>query len=88
MAVLMAAVAMAGCGDDDDGDDDAPLSRTQVEERVAKEAPNTGGNGVTAECVELPEERQYRCGVKEGSSTGFVQVFVSKDGKRMLFKVL
>lgn len=81
LTTLALPVALAGCGSTSS---DAP-SRVSVEARVAKEAPNAGP-GTTASCVELSEERTFRCGVSMDSATGFYLVRTSKDGVRIQFE--
>jgi uncharacterized lipoprotein YmbA len=80
LLIAIATLAFAACGSDDDGG----LSRTQVEDRVAKEIGENEAKRASAACVEASEERTFRCKVTVGSVIGTYEARVSKDGERVL----
>ena len=69
---------MTGCGSDDDG-----LSRTEVEDRVAKEVGKAEGARASAACVEGSADRTFRCKVTIANVTSTYEARVSKDGERV-----
>lgn len=77
VVAALCAGLIAGCGSN------APLTLTQVERRVAKLVGDNQGGHAEAKCVELSEDRAFRCDVSVNAVPSTYDARVSKHGERI-----